>query len=618
MKAKLGDVVFIGFTGTPLLKADKRTSLEVFGKYIHTYKFNEAVADGVVKDLVYEARDVDQWLSSPKRIDEWFDINTKDLNDFQKAELKKKWGTMQKLLGSKSRMEKIVSDIQLDFRKRPRLSSGRGNAILVASSIFEACRYFELFQATEFKGKCAIITSYDPVVRDVVMEDTGDNTETDKEFIYRVYTELVLTGYKTETSTYEDWAKDKFKKEPAQMCLLVVVDKLLTGFDAPPCSYLYIDKSMKDHGLFQAITRVNRLDTDDKLFGYIIDYKDLFKKVESAVAVYTTELDYDNFKKEDVDILLKNRLQAGKERLDEAVEQIEALCEPVQPPKNERDYIHYFCGNPENAEDLKEKEVQRTTLYKMTVALLRAFANIKDEMQEAGYTDAEANQVESKVTYYINIREVIKNASGEKIDLKAYESDMRHLLDRYVAASESRQISHFDENMTLLDIIVKAGIHEGVGSLPGGIKKDKEAVSETIANNVRSKIIKDHLLDPAYFEKMSKLLEELVKARKAGAVSYEEYLEKIAELARNVNNPANDTQVPASIKTMAQRALYHNLDNNETLALQVDGAILASCQAEWRGNVAKENMIKAAMYQVLGDIDKVEMIFEIVKQQQDY
>ena len=187
MKAILKNAVFIGFTGTPLLKRDKQTSLEVFGKYIHTYKFNEAVEDEVVLDLMYEARDIDQKISSEEKIDAWFESKTKGLNDFQKSELKKKWGTMQQVLSAKSRLEKIVSDIVLDFNIKPRLNSDYGNAILISSSIYEATRYFELFQRTPLKGKCALITSYNPSMRDIATEDTGANTETDKEYIYNSY-----------------------------------------------------------------------------------------------------------------------------------------------------------------------------------------------------------------------------------------------------------------------------------------------------------------------------------------------------------------------------------------------------------------------------------------------
>src|SRR6185312_11965130 len=167
MKAMMPNAVFIGFTGTPLLKKDKATSMEVFGGYIHTYKFSEAVEDEVVLDLIYEARDIDQRLGSQTKIDQWFDAKTKGLNDWQKDELKKKWGTMQNVLSSRSRMEKVVADIIFDFNVKPRLSSERGNAILVASSIYEACKYYELFQKTPFKGRCALVTSYNPQAQDV-------------------------------------------------------------------------------------------------------------------------------------------------------------------------------------------------------------------------------------------------------------------------------------------------------------------------------------------------------------------------------------------------------------------------------------------------------------------
>ncbi|MDY0222674.1 MAG: HsdR family type I site-specific deoxyribonuclease [Desulfobacterium sp.] len=626
MKALLPGALFIGFTGTPLLKKDKTTSLEVFGKYIHTYKFNEAVEDGVVLDLVYEARDIDQRLSSQKKIDEWFDAKTKGLNGFQQAELKKKWGTMQRVLSSRSRMNNVVADIIFDFSVKLRLSSQSGNAILVASSIYEACRYFECFQSTELKGKCAVVTSYNPQTRDITTEDTGANTETDKEYIYKIYTDLLADispkPGMSKTETYEELVKQQFTYEPANMKLLIVVDKLLTGFDAPSCTYLYIDKSMQDHGLFQAICRVNRLDGDDKEFGYIVDYMDLFKKVENAVAVYTSELDYDEFNTEDCDILLKDRLEAGRERLDTALEELELLCEPVEPPKGDLEHIHYFCGNTEIPEELKAREIVRNTLYKMTVTFIRAYANIADEISEAGYSESGIDHIKKRMDHYLKLREIIRNASGETIDLKAYEADMRHLIDNYIQADDSSVISPFGD-MSLVDVIVKSGISEAIGGLPDGIKGNKDAVAETIENNVRSKIIKDHLLDPAYFDTMSKLLDEIIKQRKQNAINYEAYLKKVAALAKKVAE-GKEENTPGSLNTPAKRALWNNLDRNESLAIQVDTAVMVSRSDGWRGNPAKENLIKHAIYTVFDDVDKnkkveeVVRVFNIVKQQQSY
>ena len=620
MKTMLQNAIFIGFTGTPLLKQDKKTTLEVFGSYIHTYKFNEAVDDQVVKDLVYEGRDIDQKLSSPAKVDAWFEAKTRGLNDFQKSELKKKWGTMQNVLSSKSRMEKVVSDILFDFSTKTRLSNEKGNALLVASSIYEACKYFELFNRTELKGKCAVITSYNPATRDINTEDTGANTETDKEYIFKIYSDLLdkvgANGNQTKTETYEDNAKTKFREEPANMKLLIVVSKLLTGFDAPPCTYLYIDKFMQDHTLFQAICRVNRLDTDDKTFGYIVDYKNLFDSVSDAINVYTSELDTDTFTKEDCEVLLKDRLKMGRERLDNALEELEMICEPVAPPKGQLEYFHYFCGNSEIETDLKEREAQRTALYKSTVALIRAYANISADLEEVGYNEKEINHIEKRLDFYLKLREEIRIHSGETLDLKAYEADMRHLIDNYIQAEESVVVSPFGD-IPLLDLIVNSGISDAIGTLPQGIKSNQQAVAETIENNVRQKIIRDHLIDPAFFEEMSTLLTAIIHERKNQALSYSDYLTKISELAKKVNE-GKKNNVPEILTTQSQRALYNNLSNDVSLAMACDEAVRYSKQDNFRGDLVKERNIKKALYNVLNDEVEVERIFQIIVNQKDY
>lgn len=620
MKAMLPNAVFIGFTGTPLLKKDKATSLEIFGGYIHTYKFSEAVEDEVVLDLVYEARDIDQRLGSEGKIDAWFEAKTRGLNDWQKDELKSKWGTMQTVLSSKARMDRVVADIVFDFSVKPRLSSERGNAILVASSIYEACKYFGLFQKTPFKGKCAIITSYNPLTKEVTEEEVGANTETDKQFIYNTYNTLLqdveARPGKTKTETYEERAKALFIKEPANMKLLVVVDKLLTGFDAPPCTYLYIDKSMQDHGLFQAICRTNRLDGEDKDFGYIVDYKDLFKKVENAIAVYTSELDTSDGGASP-DILIQDRLQKGKEKLENAIESLALICEPVEPPKGELQHIHYFCGNTEIATDLEEREPQRAALYKATVAFVRAYANIADELDTAGYTASDVTRIKQQLDHYLKLREIIRKASGETLDMKAYEADMRHLIDTYIEADEPRKISPFD-NMGLLDLIVNTGIANAITSQLGGLKGDKDAVAEVIENNVRKKIIKEHLNDPAYYDRMSTLLDEIIVARKAKAIEYEQYLKRIAELAKRVN-AGHAEETPQELDTPGKRALYNNLGHDEELALRIDEHVRRVRPDGWRDNGGpKEKLVKRALFEILQDEPEVERVFLIVKAQREY
>jgi type I restriction enzyme R subunit len=643
MKALMPNAVFIGFTGTPLLATDKATSLEVFGGYVHTYKFSEGVEDGVVLDLVYEARDIDQMLGSTDKIDTWFETKTKGLNDWQKNELKHHWGTMQRVLSSKARMDRVVADIVFDFGTKPRLVSQRGNAILVASSIYEACKYFTLFQKTPFKGKCAIITSYNPQAGDVSLEATGANSETDKEFIYNTYDELlkgvVAKPGVSRTETYEERAKELFIKQPANMKLLVVVDKLLTGFDAPPCTYLYIDKSMQDHGLFQAICRTNRLDGEDKDFGYIVDYKDLFKKVENAIAVYTSELDH-SAGGVAPEVLLQDRVTKGRERLEDAMEALELLCEPVEWPKGDLEYIHYFCGNTELPGDLSEREPQRTELYRRTVALVRAYANIADELSAAGYDAIGAGKIKHQMKHYLDVRQIVRNAASETLDLKPYEADMRHLIDTYIEAAEPRKISPFD-GMGLLELIVKTGIANAIATRLGGLKGNKAAIAETIANNVRSKIIKEQLNDPAYYAKMSELLDEIIQALKAKAIEYEEYLRRIADLAKRVEAGVADDTPEVLKKSAGLRALYNNLTRSADelassasvagtkpiysasdpalkRAMAVDQAIRKARPDGWRGVLAKEQIIKQAIHGVVKDPNEVERLFLVVKAQPEY
>ena len=470
-------------------------------------------------------------------------------------------------------------------------------------------------------------------------EETGANTETEKQFLYNTYNELldgvVAKAGMTKTETYEETAKTLFTKEPANMKLLVVVDKLLTGFDAPPCTYLYIDKCMQDHGLFQAICRTNRLDGEDKEFGYIVDYKDLFKKVENAIAVYTSELDH-TAGGADPEVLLQDRLTKGKERLDNALEALAVLCEPVPAPKGDLEYIHYFCGNTEIPNDLAERESLRAALYKTTVGLVRAFANIADELDGAGYDAGEQANIKDRMKHYLNVREIVRKASGETLDLKAYEADMRHLIDTYIEADEPRKISPF-ENMGLMELIVKTGIANAIATL-GSLKGNKNAVAETIENNVRRTIIKEHLNDPAYYEKMSALLDEIIAARKAKAIEYEEYLKRIAELAKRVDT-GHAEDIPDELKkSPALRALYNNLkksiaatvdggaqppatgspDPALSLAIELDEAIKRARPDGWRDVHARELVIKAAMYKVLKSEEEVERVFPIVKAQREY
>lgn len=612
MKAILPNALFIGFTGTPLLKADKQKSIEIFGRYIHTYKFDEAVRDKVVLDLRYEARDIDQSITSPAKIDQWFDSKTKGLNDIALAQLKKKWGSMQKVLSSKSRLEKIVADILMDMETKDRLQSGRGNAMLVTSSIYEACKCYELFEQSELAGKCAIVTSYAPSAADIKGEETGEGL-TEKLRKYEIYNRML--GDQA-AEDFEKEVKKKFIDQPGQMKLLIVVDKLLTGFDAPSATYLYIDKQMRDHGLFQAICRVNRLDGDDKEYGYIVDYKDLFKSLGTAIHDYTSGA-LDGYDKEDVAGLLVDRLLMARERLEEAREAIIALCEPVAAPKDTAAYLRYFCAaDTADKNQLKDNESKRITLYKLTVSLIRAYADLASEMAEAGYTQVQTDKIKQEVDHYEKVRTEVKMASGDYIDLKMFEPAMRHLIDTYIRAEDSEKISAFDD-MSLVQMIVERGL-DAVKELPKGIRDNKEAVAETIENNLRKVIIDEQPINPKYYEKMSELLDSLIKQRRDGALEYEKYLAELVALAVKVQKPGGGSDYPKTLNTGAKRALYDNLGKDEDLALAVDYAVLSSKKDGWRGHKVKEKEVRYAVKRVLNEEPLAGDIFELVKNQSDY
>lgn len=612
MKAIVPNAVFIGFTGTPLLSKDKQTSMETFGTFIHTYKFDEAVRDKVVLDLRYEARDVEQAIHSESKINQWFEIKTQGLTAVAKMRLKQRWGTLQKVFSSSDRLEKIANDIIFDFETKDRLMNGRGNAMLVASSIYQACRYYEIFQRKGF-SKCAIVTSYSPNISDTKGETTGEEQETENVMKYETY--ITMLGGKT-VEQFDKDTKETFKKHPAQMKLLIVVDKLLTGFDAPTATYLYLDKSLQDHGLFQAICRVNRVEAEDKSYGYIIDYKDLFGNIKNAMEQYTSGA-FEQYDASDINGLLKNRFKEAKDELEDLMEQCRRMIEPVEPPKRTPEFIKFFCGNTSNGEELNDNEQRRLSFYKCVAAIVRAYANIANELSQCGYSQSEAEQLKEEINDFVNIRDEIKLASGDYIDLKVYEPAMRHLIDTYINAKESTKISAFDdEDMTLMNLIVLKG--EGfVNDLPTGIKNNQKAVAETIEHNLRKVIIEERPTNPKYFDTMAEVLNSLIEDRKKEVKDYEKYLKEIIELAKNVAEPAHSKAYPLQINTKAKQALYDNLDKDENLTMVLDEAVRYTKKHNWRGDKLKEREIINVLKDHLPDKD-IEPIFEIIKNQSDY
>ena len=359
----------------------------------------------------------------------------------------------------------------------------------------------------------------------------------------------------------------------------------------------------------------------------------------NGITVYGQEMDNATWALARMNMFLHGQ---GRERLEEARDAVKALCEPVEPPRDSAAYRRYFCaGDSGNAGQLEENKPKRVALYKHVAAFLRAYANLANEMGEAGYSESEVRDVKAEVGHYEKVREEVKLASGDYIDLKLYEPAMRHLLDTYIRADDSESLSEFDD-LTLVELVVERGRDGLESALPNRIRKDPEAMAETIENNVRRIVIDEMAVNPKCYARMSKLLDALILERRQESLDYKEYLDRIIALAKRIKRPESESSYPPGINTAALRALFDNLDSGpdsmvrepppppyggelahtdarEEMSLALDRAIRRVKRADWRGNVFKEREVRNVVRSVLaGDEERVDAMFEIVKSQPDY
>lgn len=618
MKTIMGkDVMMIGFTGTPLLHTQKKDTWQTFGPLIHAYRFNEAVEDGVILDLRYESRKVDQFLGNKDKIDAWFEKKTKGLNKVAAARLKGRWATMQNIFSSRQRIDAVVGDICLDMDTTPMLVNRRGNAILVADSIYQACRYWDAFQKTALKGHCAVITSFEAKADDINMASSGEN-ESEDEYKYRIYKEMT-DGHKS-VSAFEAYAKKEFIDHPKNMRLLIVVDKLLTGFDAPSACVLYIDKHMENHNLFQAICRVNRVDGDDKEYGYIVDYQNLFECISGAIGDYTSDgAALSGYDKEDIEGYIKEKNKACRKDLEEAKEQVYALLELVHPQTREG-FFRYFVYDDNAPEEEMDKQLddnaeKRSKLYKYVRRYLNCYANLANSLEDMGYSEAERKEYAECARKYDALKREIELRSNDHIDMRRYEPDMRQVLDLYVKAEDSEVIAKLDDT-SFLDIVA-AQNEEQLNDLPDELKDEYgRASAETVEANLREVIRKDCPFNPAYYGKLSIILQELIDKRKKEMLDYEEYMKELIELVKKARGKSANSY-PESIKTPGMRALYDNLGQNEYLAIRAHEVIKENALVGFRDNRLKQRKLIKALAKLLGD-EMAQKIYDIIKLHDEY
>lgn len=615
MKKLLPNSCIIGFSGTPLLKRDKisgkgkkrfgrdneraeRSSAEVFGSYIHEYKYDEAVSDKVVLELRYEARDIEQSLGgNEERIDEYFDRKTAGLTPAKKKMLQDKWANLKRLYSSKDRLEKIAFSIIEDLDFEP-LSREGATAILACDNIESAFKIYDIFRTTaELKGKCAVVTSrneqeYKNALRALNGECGIKASE------HEAYKRM-LEDLKLEERDFEAEVKRRFKETPKNMKLLIVVDKLLTGFDAPSASTLYIDKKMKNHGLFQAICRVNRLDGEGKTYGKIVDFKDLFFSIGEAVSSYTdfnasNEGDEGTFAKSDVDGLLVNYLERGKEKLKEAREDLKYLVCEVPMPRDDASYYAYFSGK--TAKEIAENEEKRVLFYSYVNKYLTSYANIAGDLRLAGFSDTEVGEIKRELKYYTDMKAKLKQHSGDALDEKEYEAAMKGMLDMYIEASSAKVLSDLG-GKGLLEVLKKEGA-KGVLEVRKEASMDEEAMLDAVINNTRRELNEEleKKQDAQKYERLSDQLQALIDKHKIGALEYKELLEAIDELL--------ETSRGNSLGSAGLDAICGNItDGDEEKARKIDEFIKTRAKDGWQDNKSKELQLLQPLKEKFPNVD---------------
>ena len=371
------------------------------------------------------------------------------------------------------------------------------------------------------------------------------------------------------------------------MKLLIVVDKLLTGFDAPTATYLYLDRKMIDHTLFQAICRVNRLNGEEKEFGYIVDYRGLFNFIEGAIESYTNGETTEGFQKEEIAELLQSRLKTAREELEKALQKVEKLSEPVDEPRKLDNFFDYFCFNPDTPADEQAAEIirnatKREDFYNAVNRLSRRYAAIAIEMEEAGFTKADAEDIYRKVKDYDELRHALMQRSGDYVDMKLYDAQMRSLLDRYIIAPRSEKLAELDD-FSFLDII---NINEATGEADIDANAEQElggqrGVAETMTANVRRVVNRKREQNPEEYRRFSDRINRLLEELRQGVIEYKEFLKQIKQIGEELKH---QNAIDPRLDSAAKKDLCDNLGGNVELTLQVYNVAKQFAQPRFRQN----------------------------------
>lgn len=564
--------IYISFTGTPIMKRD-RNIFNKFGGLIHKYSLDDALKDKAIVPLIYEGKMVDQEVSK-EAIDMRLDMLTRNLTEEQKTDVMKKWSRFEKVASSEQRLELIAWDIVSNYNQT--LKGTGFNAMLACNKKIEAVKYYNIFREEFPELEVAVVIS-PPDMR----EGEGSIDEDTNDIVKKFYINAI-SNYKNEEE-YEETIKSKFIN--GDIDILIVVDKLLTGFDAPKASTLYLDKQIKEHNLLQAIARVNRL-CDGKDYGYIVDYRGLLGELDKALTMYQ-EAGLEEFNEEDI----KSSVYYIDTEINNMFEAYEKLKEIFKDIKNKNDLEEYevLLEDEKIRKDFYDKLCKFGSILGIILPSDQAYYKVGKE---------KISELKKALAFYQKLRVTVKLRYSETIDHKEYEAKMQKLLDNYVVAKEMMRIT---EPVDITDAENFDKELEKMGTDRGKADTIRTRLTRTISEKSKE--------DPAYYKKFSTRIEETIEAYRNRRITDSEYLQKMQDIKEDFRKGNSGIVYPSNITTENSRAFYGviydklipimkenaNIEEIGKIALTIQREIESKVKRDWHYNTDIHNEIAQAI-----------------------
>lgn len=568
MRTVFPNACYIGFTGTPLMKREKNT-LTKFGKLIHKYTIQDGVEDGAIVPLIYEGRFVEQKVDE-ENIDMWFQQTTKRLTDPQKEDLRRKWSSIRRLTSTDARIKRIALDINNHFLLGFKDTGFK--AMLATNYKRDAIRYLKCFE--QFGDlNCAVVIS-PPDMRESV-DDVDEGTDN----MVIEYWEKMMKQY-GDADTYEEAMKNKFCD--GEIDILIVCSKLLTGFDAPVCQVLYIDKELKEHGLLQAIARTNRLH-DGKEYGLIVDYRGLIQKLDAAMDMYSGA-GLENFE--------------GRDLRGVVIDVLEALGQLRTAYTN---LIDLFA----DVKDLSDTEAVEVSLAdekkrEQFYNLLCAFGRVLDlvlnsEQAYAALPGEERKKYQNLFLFFSKVRRSVKIRYCDAIDNREYEPLMQNLLDTHLSVAGLKQITN------PVDILNKDDFERELEEL-GSLRAKADAITSRLSKSISAKYEEN----PAYYDSFSKRIKDALDQYKEKVISEAEYLAKMRSIMEDYHSGKSSVSYPERIKCNIHAQAFYGVitalfddaqiegmtpDFAAEIAEEITAIIAKHSRVDWTNNQTIHNRI---------------------------